>query len=283
MTKSESNTNGQKRADMSMERFSASLRHSFDFMSVALTLIAFLVTLRCDAAEIRVFAAASLTDSMKEVAAAYEKQSGDKVVFNFGASSTLARQVQEGAPADIFFSADEAKMDGLEAKGLIEKGTRKDRLSNALVIVVAAENGAAIKAPNDLASPNVKRVALGDPRAVPIGVYAREFLEKMKLWDAVRPKVVAMENVRAALAAVEAGNADASVVYRTDAVISEKVRVAFEVPAEEGPRIRYPMAMVKDAKEPEAAKRFLAHLSSQEAGNIFKKYSFIVIEPSKGP
>jgi len=242
-----------------------------------------LAFLRCEAAEVRVFAAASLTDSMKEVASAYEKESGDKVVFNFGASSMLARQIEEGAPADIFFSADEAKMDGLESKGLIEKGTRKNRLSNSLAIVVAMENGAAISSPRDLASANVKRVALGDPRAVPIGVYAREYLEKLKLWEAVRPKVVATENVRAALAAVEAGNADASIVYKTDAAISKRVKVAFEVPVEEGPKIRYPMAMVKEAKEPQAAKRFFGYLSSDEAGKVFKKYDFIVIESARRP
>lgn len=241
-----------------------------------------LLALRSHAAEIRVFAAASLTDSMKEVASAYEKESGDRIVFNFGASSTLARQIEEGATADIFFSADEAKMDGLAAKGLIVNGTRKDRLSNVLVIVVAGENGAAVNSPRDLAAERIKRVALGDPRAVPIGVYAREYLEKLKLWDAIKPKVVATENVRAALAAVEAGNADASIVYKTDAAISKKVKVAFEVPLEEGPKIRYPVAMVKDAREPRAARKFLIHLNTEEAGNVFKKYGFIVIEP-KGP
>jgi molybdate transport system substrate-binding protein len=235
------------------------------------------------AAEIRVFAAASLTDAMKEIASGYEKQSGDKVAFNLGASSLLARQIEENAPADIFFSADEAKMDALESKGLIEKNTRKNRLSNSLVIVVAAESGAAIRSPADLTREGIKRIALGDPRAVPIGIYAKEYLEKLRIWDAVKGKVVATENVRAALAAVEAGNADASIVYKTDAAISKKVRAAFEVPPEEGPKISYPMAMVKDAKAPEAAQRFLAYLSSDEAGEIFKKYGFIVIEPLKKP
>jgi molybdate transport system substrate-binding protein len=238
-----------------------------------------LVFLRCDAAEIHVFAAASLSESMKEVARAYEKQSGDKVVLNFGASSTLARQIEEGAPADIFFSADEAKMDALESKGLIIKATRKNRLSNSLVIVVASEGGSAIKSAQDLAMSSVKRVALGDPRAVPIGVYAREYLEKLKLWNAIKPKVVATENVRAALAAVEAGNAEASIVYKTDAAISKKVKVAFEIPLGEGPKISYPMAMVKDSKEPQAGRKFLAYVNSDEAGNVFKKYGFIVIEP----
>lgn len=235
--------------------------------------------LRCDAAEIRVFAAASLTDSLKEIAGAFGKQSGETVVFNFGASSTLARQIEEGAPADIFFSADEAKMDDLESKGLILKATRKDRLSNSLVIVVASENGAPIKSPRDLAAGGIKRVALGDPQAVPIGVYAREYLQKLKLWDAIKPKVVATENVRAALAAVEAGNADASIVYKTDAAISKKVKVAFEVPVEEAPKITYPVAIVKNARELRVARKFLVYLNSEEAGNIFKKYGFIVIEP----
>jgi molybdate transport system substrate-binding protein len=250
---------------------------------IVLALATMLTLVPCYGAEVRVFAAASLTDSMKEVAGAYEKRSGDKVVFNFGASSTLARQIEEGAPADIFFSADEAKMDGLESKGLIEKGTRKDRLSNTLVIVVAAEQGASVNSVKDLAASSIKHVALGDPRAVPIGVYAREYLEKLRLWEGVRPKVVATENVRAALAAVEAGNADASIVYKTDAAISKKVKIAFEVPVEDGPKIRYPIAMVKEAREPQAARKFFEHLSSAEAGKVFAKYGFIVIEPAKGP
>src|SRR6267143_5850963 len=116
-----------------------------------------LIATSIPAAELTVYAAASLTDALKEIAVAYEKQSGDKLQFNFGASSTLARQIEEGAPADLFFSADEAKMDGLEKKGLILKETRKSRLSNSLVIVVAAEGGAAIQSPKDLATDKVKK------------------------------------------------------------------------------------------------------------------------------
>jgi molybdate transport system substrate-binding protein len=259
------------------------MRLSFAALLFLFVLISTLASVCMRAAEVRVFAAASLTDSMKEIAAGYEQGSGDKVVFNFGASSMLARQIEEGAPADIFFSADEGKMDALEAKGLIDQGTRRNRLSNSLVIVVAAENGAAIHSPGDLASETIKRVALGDPRAVPIGIYAKEYLQKLKLWDAIKSKVVATENVRAALAAVEAGNADAGIVYKTDAAISKKVKIAFEVPLEQGPRIRYPMAMVKDAKGSEAAKKFFGYLDSDEAAKLFKKYGFIVIEPQKGP
>jgi len=228
------------------------------------------------AATVTVFAAASLTDSLKEISTVYERQSGDKVLFNFGASSLLARQIEEGAPADIFFSADEAKMDGLEAKGLVVKETRKSRLSNTLVIVVATEKGAAIESPKDLTTDKVKRLALAEPRTVPAGIYAKEYLQKQNLWAAVESKVVPTENVRAALSAVEAGNAEAGIVYKTDAAISRKVRVVYEVPSGENPPISYPMGAIKDSKQLEAAKRLLNHLSSEDAGRVFEKFGFIV-------
>ena len=229
-----------------------------------------------NAASVNVFAAASLTDALKEITASYEKQAGDKVVFNFGASSFLARQIEEGAPADIFFSADEAKMDGLDKKGLIRKDTRKSRLSNSLVIVVASQEGAVIKDPKDLASGKVKKLALAEPRTVPAGIYAKEYLQKQNLWSAVEAKVVPTENVRAALAAVEAGNAEAGIVYKTDAAISKKVRIAYEVPASDSPAISYPMALLKESKSANAAAGFFKHLESEEAGRIFEKFGFIV-------
>jgi molybdate transport system substrate-binding protein len=134
------------------------------------------------AAEINVYAAASLSDAFRQIATNYEKSSGDKIIFNFGASSFLARQISEGASADIFFSADEAKMDDLQKKGLISPDTRRSRLSNQLVIVTASDKGAAVQSPADLAGPSVKRVALADPKAVPAGIYAKEYLEKLNLW-----------------------------------------------------------------------------------------------------
>lgn len=225
-----------------------------------------------------VFAASSLTDALKVIAADYEKQSGDRIQFNLGASSTLARQIEVGAPADIFFSADEAKMDRLEKKGLIVKESRKRRLSNTLVIIVASENGAAIAQPKDLADAKIKRVALGDPKTVPIGVYAKEYLQKQGLWAAVESKVVATENVRAALAAVAAGNADASIVYRTDAAISKQIKVVYEVPRASGPKISYPIALVREARQPAAARKFLQHLASAAATKIFERFGFLVVK-----
>jgi molybdate transport system substrate-binding protein len=226
------------------------------------------------AAEITVFAAVSLTDALKEIATVYEKESGDKILFNLGASSMLARQIEEGAPADIFFSADEAKMDGLEKKGLIDTATRKSRLGNSLVVVVAADSPLQIQAASDLTNATVKQIALADPKAVPAGVYAKAWLERQRLWPMVEPKVVPTENVRAALAAVESGNVEAGVVYKTDAGISRKVKVAYEVPAADTPVISYPMALIKESKEPDAAKRFLIYLDSREAGDIFEKFGF---------
>jgi molybdate transport system substrate-binding protein len=228
------------------------------------------------ATEITVFAAASLTDSLKEIATAYEKDSGDKIIFNFGASSTLARQIEEGAPADIFFSADEAKMDGLAKKGLIDTAARKSRLGNSLVVVVAADSALQIQSASDLTNASVKQIALADPKAVPAGIYAKAWLTRQQLWTAIEPKVVPTENVRGALAAVESGNVEVGVVYKTDAGISKKVKVAYEVPVTDLPVISYPMAIVKESKQPEAARKFLNYLDSKEAGDIFKKFGFIL-------
>lgn len=226
---------------------------------------------------INVFAAASLTDCLKEVGAIYEKREGDRVVFNFAASSFLERQMEEGAPADVFCSADEAKMDRLEQLGLLAEGTRRSLLSNTLVIVIPMDSLLEIQSPEDLAGPEIKRLALAEPRTVPAGIYSRKYLEQTGLWAKVKPKVIPTANVRAALAAVESGNVDAGMVYRTDAAISDKVRVAYEIPRADGPAISYPMAALKDARSPEAARRFLEFLESEEAVRIFEKFGFTVL------
>jgi molybdate transport system substrate-binding protein len=230
------------------------------------------------AAEVNVFAAASLTDALKEIGTNYEKQSGDQAVFNFGASSLLERQIEEGAPADIFFSADEAKMDRLAAKDLIVKETRKSLLSNTLAIVTSRESNLKIASPVDLTGSGVRRIALADPQVVPAGVYAKAFLEKEKLWPQIEPKVVPVDNVRAALAAVESGNIEVGMVFKTDATISKKAKIAFEVPANAGPRISYSVAVTKSAKQVEAAKQFVGYLGSDDAAKVFTKYGFIVLK-----
>jgi molybdate transport system substrate-binding protein len=231
------------------------------------------------AAEIQVFAAASLTDALQEIATTYEKESGDKVLLNLAASSALARQIQEGAPADLFFSADEAKMDGLEKKGLVLKGTRKSLLSNTLVIVVLSDSNLKISSANDLATSRVRALALAEPQSVPAGIYAKEYLRSKKVWGKVIDKVVPTENVRAALAAVESGNVDAGIVYKTDAQISKKVKIAFEVQAADGPKISYPLAVMAESKQQEAAQKLLAYLESPAALDVFRRYGFLIASP----
>ncbi len=229
-------------------------------------------------AEITVFAAASLTDSLKEIAASYEKAGGDKVRFNFAASNTLAQQIKAGAPADIFFSADVAKMDALEGAGLVAKDTRRNLLGNSLVIITSATDPA-IASARDLTGPSVKHLSIGDPRAVPAGIYAKAWLEKAGLWAALQSKIVPAESVRTALAVVESGNAEAGIVYKTDAAISKKVKVVMEIPPAETPAIIYPAALVKDSRNAAAARKFLAHLARKEAADTFTKFGFSTPPP----
>ena len=230
---------------------------------------------RVVAGEILVFAAASLTDSLKEIAASYEASTGETVRFNFAASNVLAMQIQAGAPADIFFSADEAKMEALDRGGFIAHETRKDLLGNLLVIITAA-GGPKISAAEDLRQPAVRHLSLGDPAAVPAGIYAQAWLEKAGLWQVLLPKVVPAENVRAAMAVVESGNAEAGIVYKTDAAISKKVNVALEIPAADCPKITYPAAVIQDSRHAEAARRFLVYLAGERAGETFVKFGFVI-------
>jgi molybdate transport system substrate-binding protein len=224
------------------------------------------LTVSAHAAEVRVFAAVSLTEALEEIAGAYERQSKDDIVFSFGGSSILARQIEQGAPADLFLSADEAQMDALARKNLI--ATRSSILSNTLVVV-----GAKIRTPADLVK---MRIALAEPSSVPAGVYARTWLQRIGLWDRIAPNVIPTENVRAALSAVESGNVDAAIVYKTDARIARRVRITYEVPRSQGPPISYPFALLRDAEHRAAALRFLAYLRSKAALRVFADHGFLI-------
>ncbi len=229
------------------------------------------------AAEVTVFAAASLTNALKGIGTAYEKETGVRIVTNLGGSSMLARQIREGASADLFLSADEVQMDSLEKSGLVVPGTRKSVLSNTLVVVVPTDSALTIASEKDLAGPAVGRLALAEPSSVPAGVYTKKHLENLDLWRAVAPRVIPTENVRATLAAVESGNVDAGVVYRTDALISPKVKIAFEVPAARGPAISYPFALVRGAPHEAEARRFLLYLAEKSGRDVFSKFGFTVL------
>ncbi len=224
--------------------------------------------------EVSIYAAASLSDSVKQAVAAYEKQTGRTVRFNFGASSFLALQIEEHAPADLFFSADEATMDMLEHRDLIVADTRRTLLSNSLVVVMPSGSSQRLNDAGDLKNAEWKRIALGQPDTVPAGVYARQYLTSMHLWDELKPKIIPTENVRAALAAVETENADAAFVYKTDALISKKVKVALSIDPSHGPPISYPIAVLKDAANPDGARKLEDYLSGPEARAVFEKYGF---------
>jgi molybdate transport system substrate-binding protein len=228
--------------------------------------------------EILVSAAASLTDVLNEIGKGYQSKSKNTVKFNYGPSSGLARQIDEGAPADIFFSADLTQMDNLDKKGRLEPGTRKNLLSNQLVIIVPADSKLAITSPKDLLKADVKRIALAEPSSVPVGVYSSKYLTDEGLWDQVKPKVVPVQDVRATLASVESGNVEAGFVYKTDAAVSKKVKIVYEVPIGKGPKITYPVAIVKDSKRKDAARDFLNHLQSPATKSTFKKFGFVVFD-----
>jgi molybdate transport system substrate-binding protein len=229
------------------------------------------------AEEIIVSAASSLTDALKEIAKSYESKTRNQVTLNFGGSAALARQIVEGAPADIFFSADAEKMDLLEKLGRIDSRTRRDLLSNRLVLIVALDSKLTIRSPRDLLRPEVKRAAVAEPSSVPAGIYTKQYLEAEGLWHGVRDRIVPVLDVRAALAAVESGNVEAGFVYKTDAAISKKVKVAYEVPIDKGPKIAYPVAIVEASRKKPAAREFLQFLSDPAASGLFRKFGFIVL------
>jgi molybdate transport system substrate-binding protein len=225
------------------------------------------------AEEVLVFAAASLTESLEEIGKASGAKTGTAVRFSFGASSDLARQIRAGAPADAFFSADTATMDALEKAGLVRHADRHEFLSNRLAVVVPGTSSLRIAGAQDLAK--VSRLALADPDAVPAGIYARKWLEAEGLWTGLKTKVVPTLDVRGTLAAVESGGVEAGIVYRTDAAISNKVRVVFVVT--DGPAITYSLAKVAASKSA-AAQRFVDFAAGEEGRAVFERRGFAVLK-----
>jgi molybdate transport system substrate-binding protein len=223
-------------------------------------------------ATVTVSAAASLT-VLQQLAAAYEQRSGESIVLNFAASNVLARQIAAGARVDVFVSADEAQMDVVSA--YVEPSSRVLLVSNQLAIAVPDDRPRTFASVRDLTDPAIRRIALGDPAAVPAGVYAKTYLEKLGIWDVLLPKVVPSGSVRLALAAVESGAADAAIVYKTDIASARRAREAFVVPVAEGPRIVYPAAVIRAAPNRAGARRFLDYLRSADAMAVFERAGFL--------
>ena len=231
---------------------------------------------------ITVSAALSLTDALAAVAREYAGAGRGGVRFNFGASNILARQIVQGAPVDLFVSADEAQMEVVAREGLLKEGSRVDLLGNQLAVVVPNDRPRTLSSLAQLADPAFRRIAIGDPAAVPAGVYAKTYLQQEGLWEAIAARVVPSVSVRAALAAVESGAADAAIVYRTDARTALRATVAWVVPAGRGPRIVYPAAVIQGSPNGDEAQRFLDFLRGETAARIFTRFGFSAIAPAGG-
>lgn len=248
-------------------------------MRFLLALCLLLTPLAAQAQQLTVFAAASLTDAMKDISARLAQAGHPPLRLSFGSSSTLARQIEQGAPANLFASADERWMDYLANKQLIVSETRKDLLGNDLVLIVPANKPQHVTiGPGfdllGMLGPN-GRIATGDPAHVPVGIYAQQALKNLNLWDAVSPRLARAEDVRAGLLLVERGEAPVGIVYATDAAASHAVMIAGTFPENTHDPVAYPFAVVKSGDTPEA-RALMTFLSGPEARAIFEKRGFRV-------
>lgn len=228
---------------------------------------------------VRVFAAASLTNALNDAGALWRQQGHPKASLAYGASSALAKQIEAGAPADIFASADLTWMDYLDERGQIQTATRRKLLGNELVLIVPKGRrfDAQLSKDFDFAAAFKGRLCTGEPGVVPVGIYAKQALESLGWWKALQPRIVGTDDVRTALAFVERGECPVGIVYATDAAISEKVEVLARFPQELHKPIVYPFALVRDARpEAQAMLDFLA--KSPEVAAIYTRYGFVLLK-----
>ena len=227
-------------------------------------------------ANLTVSAAISMKASLDEVQRDFMAANPSiMIACNYGASGTLQQQIEQGAPVDVYISASPKQMDELENKGLLLPGTRKNLLRNEIVLVVPTRFSSDASSFQDLARPDVKQIAMGEPTTVPAGEYAKEVLTYIGIYGAVQPKAVLAKDVRQVLTYVETGNVDAGIVYSTDAASSSQVKVVATAPEKSHAPAIYPVAVIKNSKEPAAARAFEDFLSGVTARAIFQKYGFI--------
>lgn len=232
------------------------------------------------AADLTVFAAVSTTGAMTEIGNLYEKKTNKKVRYSFGATSTLARQIERGAPVDIFLSADQVWMDYLLERKLIDVATRKDILGNTLALIVPTNSDIKIKIAPEFKLAEMlkgKRLAVGDPDHTAVGIYAKESLTNLGVWKEVEPLLARADSVRASLAMVERGEVGAGILFGTEVAISKKVQLVDTFPASSHKPINYPVAILAKAKTAEA-KDFIAFLSTPEAAQVFQNFGFVPLK-----
>ena len=227
--------------------------------------------------ELTISAAASLTDALNEIQTAYELENENiKLHFNFGASGALKQQIEQGAPTDLFLSAATKVMNELVEQQLIEEDQQMNVLMNELVVVVPTDSKLTIEKSEDLSVDGISKIAIGIPESVPAGNYAQEALTHDNLWDALQPKLVQAKDVRQVLQYVETGNADIGFVYKTDALSTSGVKIAYTVDPSTYTTAEYPFGIIKETKHQKEAESLLAYLQSEEALNVFTKYGFTI-------
>jgi molybdate transport system substrate-binding protein len=225
--------------------------------------------------EITVSAAVSLRDAFREISKQYEGRTGAKINFNFGASGALQKQIESGAPVDVFASAGIPQMDALAKQGLIAPETRRDFARNTLVLVVPTDSTSGITAFADLGGAKVKKLAIGNPKTVPVGQYAERSLTRLGLWQELGSRLILAEDVRQALDYVARGEVDAGIVYASDVrATGDRVRTVATAPADSHDPILYPIAVVKASSNQETAKAFIDAVMSDEGQRILEKYGF---------
>lgn len=223
--------------------------------------------------DVTVSAAASLTESLTEIKKMYEEKTGAKITLNFGSSGALQKQIEQGAPTDIFLSASKSKMDSLQNKDFIDTDTRVDLLKNSLVLIVSEEYKQKIKKLSDVKAIDIK-LSIGEPESVPAGTYGKQAMEYYKLWEPLTGKIVYGKTVKQVAQYVESGEAAAGIVYNSDTYTLKKSYIAETFDEKSHKPIVYPMAVVKSSKNKEGAKKFMEYLTSSDAENVFKKYGF---------
>lgn len=225
--------------------------------------------------QLTVSAAASLTDAFDELARSFESaQPGSSVRLNFAASGTLLQQIAQGAPVDVFASADQQTMDRALQQRLIDAGTRADFATNSLVLIEPAQGGPAVASLDDLADPRVQRIAVGKPATVPVGRYARQVLDNAELWSTLEPKFVQADSVRQVLDYVSRGEVDAGFVYRTDALIARNKVKVVEIALASHTPVRYPVAIVAESPQKALGRKFIDYLASDAAQQVLARYGF---------
>ncbi len=227
--------------------------------------------------ELNISAAVSMKDALAEIQTNYRKKAPQvKLVYNLGASGSLQKQIEQGAPADIFISAAPRQMNELAAKNLVINATRKNLLENKLVLVVPQDSTLSISKLEDLQNATVKQISIGEPKVVPAGQYAEQVLKNLGVWETVHSKIVFAKDVRTVLTYVDTGNVAAGLVYKTDAAASKKVKILATAPDGSHAPIVYPAAVLTGTKNQKAAEEFLAYLAGPEGKAVFEKHGFVM-------